>query len=49
MEYLIYPAIILGCAAIVLAVLLIIRAFLQRVVDKRVSTYQNDLVTQALR
>jgi two-component system sensor histidine kinase AgrC len=46
MEYLIYPAIILGSAAIVLVIFLLVRAFLQRLVDKRISTYQNDLVTR---
>lgn len=46
MEYLIYPAIILGVAVIVLVVFLLVRAFLQRLVDKRISTYQNDLVTR---
>lgn len=46
MEYLIYPAIILCFAAIVLAAFLLIRAFLQRLVDKRISAYQNDLVTR---
>ena len=46
MEYLIYPAIILGGAAIVLVVFLFTRTFLQRLVDKRISTYQKDLVTR---
>ncbi len=46
MKYLVYPAIILGCAVFALVVFLLVRVLLQKLVDKRISTYQNDLVTR---
>lgn len=46
MEYLVYPAIILCSAAIVFAALLLFRIYLQRLVDRRISAYQNDLITR---
>lgn len=46
MEYLVYPAIILFCAVIAFSVLLLLRKYIQRLVDKRISAYQNDLITK---
>lgn len=46
MEYLVYPAIILCCAAVTFAALLLLRTYIQRLIDKRISAYQNDLITR---
>lgn len=46
MEHLMVPAIIFGCAAVVFTAFLLFRKILQRLVDRRISTYQNDLIAK---
>lgn len=46
MEYLAYPAIILCCAVIAFVAFLLFHIYIQRLVDKRISVYQNDLITK---
>ncbi|HEX2945736.1 MAG TPA: GHKL domain-containing protein [Clostridia bacterium] len=46
MEYLAYPAIILCCAVIITAALLLLRTYMHKLVDKRISAYQNDLINK---
>ena len=46
MEYLLYPVIILCSIVILSAAILLFRIYIQRLVDKRISAYQNDLITK---
>ncbi len=46
MENLAYPIIILCCAVIIAAAFLLLRTYMHKLVDKRISAYQSDLINK---
>lgn len=46
MEYLIYPSVIFSFAVLTAAAIPLLRNYVQKLVDKRISAYQNDLITK---
>ncbi len=46
MESLVYPVIILCCAVVIVTALLLLRTYMHKLVDKRISAYQSDLINK---